>query len=206
MTAINPFRQLIADLSSIPTELTFTVQRPADPAKCLEHVWLLHLRANGRTEVVRWKSKEGLSLQSEPNGSANIDIRWMPSWDVASILARRLGAPLQPQRGHGASTLKPLPLNALRRRLLPLARLAGGNVYGWVDPTADPHLALRMVDGLHDDFPEIQGVLDGLEAAVNLGYWQMEEVGHDNGERALVPGPTPPTELPPLPEVTDAEA
>lgn len=74
---------------------------------------------------------------------------------------------------------------AQRTPLLTLARLVGANVYGSVDgESADPHYAMRLVDGLYDTDPHVQGALDGLQVAQNMHLWRLEELSRDQWHKA----------------------
>ena len=70
-----------------------------------------------------------------------------------------------------------------REALLPLARLIAGNVMaheiGGEADGGDAHFCSQIVDGLHDQMPQVQGALDALEVALEEGATIIYEGGHD---------------------------
>ena len=60
--------------------------------------------------------------------------------------------------------------------LLPLARLIAGNVMaheaGDTADGNDAHFAAQVVDGLHDQMPQVKGALDGLSVAMEHDEYQ----------------------------------
>ncbi len=173
---INPFRDILADLSTLQADsVTFSVQRPPAGQE-IDGEWVLTVGANGRTETLTRSGAEGLRL-GPLNGSPSADdMRWLPHWHTSAILAVRLGCKLLPQRGYGGPWPPREPLTPLRARLLPLARLVGGNTYTHAQPAGDPHYAMRLIDGLYDQDVHVLGALDGLEMAVEGGCWELTQL------------------------------
>ena len=177
------FQELVGELSRAQGELSF--RQYGDGATGRKFLRVQHV---SKHVVVSWSPTEGTVILSHPYAP---DIRWMRDHQQADVLMGLLNVEFEPYRQVPARSIKPEEIP-----LLPLARLVAGNVYAAQDPHADPHLAMRIVDGLHDYFPEVWGALDGLTAAVEQGYWRLQQLSWDKwdsaaGDYQRVHGPQP---------------
>lgn len=179
------FAEVIAELTPLQG---FAVQiyRPLDEGV----PWKLAITREDKMSVLSWRA--GVAII---NGSPDVDVSHKSCRRMAEIMAEQLGSPLPPRKIDTPPAYTSEE-EAVRTRLLPLARLVGGNVYGRVEESADIHYAARMVDGLHDEELYIQGALDGLMVATLEDYWALVEHSHDRwdgdaNQHIRVMGPTP---------------